>query len=287
MNDIEQMRQTAEELRLEGKSIAFVPTMGFLHEGHLSLIRKGRGIADIVVVSIFVNPAQFGPGEDYEAYPRDPEKDRGHAENEGTNILFLPEKDDLYPRDYETYIMQENLPNHLCGISRPGHFTGVMTIVAKLFNIIKPHYAVFGEKDFQQLAVIRKMTADLNFNTKILGAPIVREHDGLAMSSRNKYLSTGQRKSALSLYRALSDAKEMAAKGETRAKALIEAAVNKVSAAPETSIDYIKICDPDSLEDVAVIDRPVLMALAVKVGRTRLIDNIMLLPCRKEDEKND
>ncbi|MFW6011430.1 MAG: pantoate--beta-alanine ligase [Desulfosalsimonas sp.] len=278
INDIGQMRQTAEELRLGGKSIAFVPTMGFLHEGHLSLIRKGKGMADIVVVSIFVNPAQFGPGEDYEAYPRDPQKDRENAENEGTDVLFLPEKNDLYPRGYETYIIQENLPNYLCGISRPGHFTGVMTIVAKLFNIIRPHYAVFGEKDFQQLAIIRKMSSDLNFGTKIIGASIVREHDGLAMSSRNKYLSSGQRSSALTLYRALSDAKEMAEKGETRADVLIDAAVQTISAAPETSIDYVKICGPDTLEDVAVVDRPVLMALAVKVGHTRLIDNTILQP---------
>ncbi|MCF8109904.1 MAG: pantoate--beta-alanine ligase [Desulfobacteraceae bacterium] len=272
------MHQSARDVKRAGKSIAFVPTMGFLHEGHLSLIREARRLADIVVVSMFVNPTQFGPGEDFEAYPRDPARDSELAENEDTDILFIPEKQDLYPPGYETYIIQENLPGHLCGISRPGHFTGVMTIVAKLFNIIKPHYAVFGEKDFQQLAVIRKMVSDLNFDVKIIGSPTVRETDGLAMSSRNKYLSSGQRSSALTLYRALCDAKEMTAKGETRADALIDAAVQTISAAPETSIDYVKICDPDTLEDVAVIDRPVLMGLAVKVGRTRLIDNTILQP---------
>ncbi|MFP4452190.1 MAG: pantoate--beta-alanine ligase [Desulfobacterales bacterium] len=278
MSGIGQMQQTAREVRHGGKSIAFVPTMGFLHQGHLSLIRKAGQLANIVVVSIFVNPAQFGPGEDFEAYPRDPARDSDLAENEGTDILFVPEKQALYPQGYETYIIQENLPGHLCGISRPGHFTGVMTIVAKLFNIIKPHYAVFGEKDFQQLAVLRKMVSDLNFDVKIIGSPTVRESDGLAMSSRNKYLSSGQRSSALTLYRALSDAKEMTKKGKTKADALINAAVETISAAPETSIDYVKICDPDTLEDVAVIDRPVLMALAVKVGRTRLIDNTILQP---------
>ncbi|MFP4159401.1 MAG: pantoate--beta-alanine ligase [Desulfobacterales bacterium] len=278
MRDIEQMQETAEGLRQQGKSIALVPTMGFLHEGHLSLIRHGRQNADILVVSIFVNPTQFGPGEDYESYPRDPEKDSALAENQGADILFMPEKNDLYPRGYETYIYQESLPQHLCGLSRPGHFTGVMTIVAKLFNIIKPHYAVFGEKDYQQLAIIRKMTADLNFGIHIIGAPTVREPDGLAMSSRNKYLNQRQRNSALQLNRALSEAQEMTVKGENRARILIEAAVEKVSASPEVSIDYVKVCDPETLEDMEVVDRPALMALAAKVGRTRLIDNAMLTP---------
>lgn len=272
------MQETAEGLRQQGKSIALVPTMGFLHEGHLSLIRHGRQNADILVVSIFVNPTQFGPGEDYESYPRDPEKDSALAENQGADILFMPEKNDLYPRGYETYIYQESLPQHLCGLSRPGHFTGVMTIVAKLFNIIKPHYAVFGEKDYQQLAIIRKMTADLNFGIHIIGAPTVREPDGLAMSSRNKYLNQRQRNSALQLNRALSEAQEMTVKGENRARILIEAAVEKVSASPEVSIDYVKVCDPETLEDMEVVDRPALMALAAKVGRTRLIDNAMLTP---------
>ncbi len=257
-----------------------MPTMGFLHEGHLSLIRRGRQMADLLVVSIFVNPAQFGPGEDYDAYPRDTERDSAFAENEGTDILFMPERDDLYPRGYETYINQENLPNHLCGLSRPGHFRGVMTIVAKLFNIVKPHYAIFGEKDYQQLAVIKKMTADLNFDAQIVGAPTVREADGLAMSSRNKYLTAEQRESALTLNRALSDAKQKVARGETDVKKIIDEAFETISSSPESSVDYIRICDPDTLEDAAVINRPVLMALAVKVGRTRLIDNTILPPPR-------
>ncbi|MFO7929887.1 MAG: pantoate--beta-alanine ligase [Desulfosalsimonas sp.] len=279
VKDIKQMQETAEGFRQQGKSIAFVPTMGFLHEGHLSLIRQARQTADIMVVSIFVNPAQFGPGEDYESYPRDPEKDSALAQQQGTDVLFMPEKGDLYPEGYETYLYQQSLPQHLCGLSRPGHFTGVMTIVAKLFNIIKPHYAVFGEKDYQQLAIIRKMTADLNFDTHIIGAPTVREPDGLAMSSRNKYLNKRQRNSALAINRALSEAQQMTAKGETRARILIEAAVEKITASPEVSVDYVKVCDPETLEDMEVVDRPALMALAVKIGRTRLIDNAMLKPC--------
>lgn len=272
------MQQMAENFRRQGQTIAFVPTMGYLHQGHLSLIKKGRELADILAVSIFVNPAQFGPDEDYEIYPRDPEKDSALAAEIGTDVLFMPERQDLYPSGYETYIRQTNLPDHLCGLSRPVHFTGVMTIVAKLFNIVKPHYAVFGEKDYQQLAVIRKMTYDLNFDIKIIGAPTVRESDGLAMSSRNKYLTAQQRQSALNLFRVLKDAEQMAAKGETRPQVLAEKALDTISSAPETVVDYVKICDPETLEDVSVIDRPVLMALAVKIGQTRLIDNTLLSP---------
>lgn len=272
------MRQTAENIRGQGEAIAFVPTMGFLHEGHLSLIRQGRELADTLVVSIFVNPAQFGPGEDYEVYPRDPERDSELAARQGTDLLFMPEKKDLYPPGYETYVIQENLPRHLCGLSRPGHFTGVMTIVAKLFNIVKPHYAIFGEKDYQQLAVIKKMTRDLNFDTTIKSGPTVRESDGLAMSSRNKYLNQRQRKSALAINRALADAKDMAGRGETRADVIIDAAVSTITAQPEASVDYVRICDPETLEDAETVDRPLVMAVAAKIGQTRLIDNAVLRP---------
>ncbi|MCF8025957.1 MAG: pantoate--beta-alanine ligase [Desulfobacteraceae bacterium] len=272
------MQEAAGSIRLQGQSIALVPTMGYLHEGHLSLIKEARQMADTLVVSIFVNPLQFGPDEDYESYPRDTERDSELVENEGADVLFMPEKSELYPQGYETYITQTALPQHLCGISRPVHFSGVMTIVAKLFNIVKPHYAVFGKKDYQQLAIIRKMTADLNFDTQITGSPIVREADGLAMSSRNKYLTSGQRPSALTLYNALWQAEQMTAKGETRAQTIIDKAVSIIAKAPETDIDYVKICDPDTLEDASIINRPLVMALAVKVGQTRLIDNTMLLP---------
>ncbi len=263
---------------MQGFTIAFVPTMGYLHEGHISLMEKGRQLADVLIASIFVNPAQFGPGEDYDAYPRNPQKDSALAQKAGVDVLFMPEKNQLYPEKYETYITQSNLPRFLCGLSRPTHFTGVMTIVAKLFNIVKPHYAVFGQKDYQQLAIIRKMTHDLNFDIKIVGAPIVREPDGLAMSSRNKYLSPEQRRSALALSRALAQAQQSVATGEIRASALIETAQKTITSVRETAIDYVVIGDPETLEEVSVIDRPVLMALAVKVGQTRLIDNCILSP---------
>ena len=278
IHDIRQMRKTAETLSAQGNTIAFVPTMGYLHEGHLSLMRKGRELADTLVASIFVNPAQFAPGEDYDAYPRDPERDAALAEKAGVDILFMPHKKDLYPEGYETYITQTHLPGHLCGRSRPTHFTGVMTIVAKLFHIVQPDYAVFGQKDYQQLAIIRKMARDLDFGIDIIGGPIVRESDGLAMSSRNKYLSPSQRQSALELYRGLEEAKKAVASGETKAAALIETVGKIISPAPETDIDYIAVCDPETLADKKIIDRPALMALAVRVGETRLIDNIILYP---------
>jgi pantoate--beta-alanine ligase len=278
IHDIRQMRKKAETLRAQGNTIAFVPTMGYLHEGHLSLMRKGRDLADTLVASIFVNPAQFAPDEDYDAYPRDPERDAALAEKAGVDILFMPHKKDLYPEDYETYITQTHLPGHLCGRSRPTHFTGVMTIVGKLFHIVQPDYAVFGQKDYQQLAIIRKMARDLDFGIDIIGGPIVRESDGLAMSSRNKYLSPSQRQSALELYRGLEEAKKAVARGETRAAALIEAAGKIIGTAPETEIEYVAVCDPETLEDRETIDRPVLMAMTVRVGDTRLIDNSLLYP---------
>ncbi|OQX62687.1 MAG: pantoate--beta-alanine ligase [Desulfococcus sp. 4484_241] len=272
------MQAHAEKTRMQGKTIVFVPTMGFLHEGHLSLLREGSRHGDHLVLSIFVNPTQFAAGEDFESYPRDFEKDAAAAQKEGVDVIFAPEKANLYDDDFETYVSLEKLPNHLCGLSRPTHFRGVATIVTKLFNIVKPHAAVFGEKDYQQLAIIRRMTRDLNFDIRIIGVPIVREPDGLAMSSRNTYLAPEQRQAALSLYRSLSEAQNMVKTGETRATRLIEEARRTISAFPENSIDYVTVCDPDTLEDVALIDRPVLMALAVRVGKCRLIDNMVLHP---------
>lgn len=267
-----------ERIRQSGKTIAFVPTMGYLHEGHISLMERGRMLAEILVASIFVNPTQFGPGEDLSIYPRDIERDTALSEKAGVDFIFSPTAEELYPEGFETYISQEKLPEHLCGLSRPGHFRGVMTVVAKLFNIVKPHYAVFGEKDYQQLAVIRRMTRDLNFDTGIIGAPTVREPDGLAMSSRNKYLSETDRKSARVLFRCLSEAGRRVAEGETDAGRIIADSETAIRAEPETEIDYIKICHPGTLNDVAAIDQPVVMALAVKVGGTRLIDNLVLFP---------
>jgi pantoate--beta-alanine ligase len=263
---------------LEGGKIALVPTMGFLHEGHLSLIKEGIKRADHLVVSIFVNPTQFGPGEDLASYPRNFSKDTDLAKTAGADVIFAPDADDLYPENYQTYISLDNLPNHLCGISRPGHFKGVATVVAKLFNIVKPHVAIFGMKDYQQLAVIRQMTKDLNFDIEIIGAPTVREPDGLAMSSRNAYLSKNIRPSALSLFKALNNAQQLVSKGITDSAVLINETASLIGTYKKTSVDYISICDPKTLEDIKIVEKQVLMAIAVKVDNTRLIDNMMINP---------
>ncbi|MFP4532750.1 MAG: pantoate--beta-alanine ligase [Desulfobacterales bacterium] len=268
----------SEKLRQTGRTIALIPTMGFFHQGHLELMHEGRRLADDLVVSLFVNPTQFGPNEDYATYPRNTDRDLALAEEAGVDAVFMPEADEMYPQGFQTYVDQTDLPNHLCGLSRPDHFRGVMTVVAKLFNIIRPHIAVFGEKDYQQLAVIRQMVRDLNFNIDIRGLPTVRETDGLAMSSRNTRLGAAQRKSALSLNQTLQAMQEHVRNGETRADNLIDAAAGIINAYPGTAIDYIKISDPQTLEDVQMIDRRVLMALAVKVGDVRLIDHTLLDP---------
>jgi len=255
-----------------------VPTMGFFHEGHLSLMRKGREFGDDLVISIFVNPAQFGPQEDFESYPRDLERDLQLARKIGVDAVFTPDGLELYPEGFQTYIELEKLPNHLCGLSRPVFFKGVATVVAKLFNIVKPHVAIFGEKDYQQLTVIRRMVRDLNFDIKIIGGPTVREPDGLAMSSRNNYLTPKQRTSALTLYKSLVKAKDLLKNGVKDAGEIIQAATKLITSHPETGIDYISICDPESLDDIKTIEKPALMALAVNVGKTRLIDNMILYP---------
>ena len=272
------MQVRSNQLRNQGKTIAFVPTMGYLHEGHLSLLRLARSMADTVVASIFVNPTQFGPGEDLGAYPRDFERDQSLCRQEGVDILFYPSTAEMYGPRFQTFITLEALPLHLCGISRPAHFRGVATIVTKLFNIVKPHTAVFGQKDYQQVRVIRQMVEDLDMDIQIRSGPIVRESDGLAMSSRNAYLSPSQRPSALSLYQALCRTRDHLESGLTDAKALIQSAASLIQTLPDTAIDYIAICDPDTLEDIQTIDRPAVMALAVKVGKTRLIDNMTLSP---------
>lgn len=272
------MTSWSDRLRREGHLISFVPTMGFLHEGHLSLMKEGKRLGDKLVISIFVNPTQFGPGEDFDTYPSDLEKDFKLARDIGVDVIFTPNKADFYPQGFDTFINQEKLPNHLCGLARAGHFQGVMTIVTKLFNVVNPDIAVFGEKDFQQLAIIRRMVKDLNFNIRIIGHPTVRESDGLAMSSRNSKLTPDQRITALSLISSLKKAQNSLKNKENSATALIGNAVEFICSHPDTEIDYIKICDPDTLDDVAEIDRPVVMAMAVKVGTTRLIDNVILNP---------
>jgi len=273
-----EMQARSDRIRRLGTTIVFVPTMGFLHEGHLSLMREGKKHGEDLVVSIFVNPKQFGPGEDLEAYPRDLEKDFELVRQEGVHAVFTPDAGEMYGENFQTVVELEKLPKHLCGLSRPVFFKGVATVVTKLFNIVKPHVAVFGQKDYQQLTVIRQMVRDLNLDITVIGSPTVREPDGLAMSSRNTYLTPKQRSSALSLNQSLKNAQALVEKGLRDASEIIDAAAALIRSYPETEIDYISVCDPDTLDDVATINRPALMALAVKVGKARLIDNMILKP---------
>ena len=278
IKSIKEMRHWSDQCRRLGQTIALVPTMGYLHEGHLSLMHEGRRLGDKVVVSIFVNPTQFGPGEDLSTYPRDLERDFHLAQSAGVDILFTPNAWEVYPNGFDTYIDQEKLPDHLCGLSRPGHFKGVMTVVTKLFHIVAPQVAIFGEKDYQQLAIIRRMAKDLNFDIEIISHATVREPDGLAMSSRNVKLSSEQRKSSLSLNLALQHAQKRLHEGEIRSDRLIQEATDLILSYPGTAVDYIRICDPDTLDAVFTVDRPALMALAIKLGPVRLIDNRLLTP---------
>lgn len=265
-------------MRREGKKIVFVPTMGFLHDGHISLLRQGRKLGDDLILSIFVNPTQFSANEDLDTYPQNLANDLKLAEEAGVDAVFTPNREMMYTERYQTYVSLTDLPNYLCGISRPEHFRGVATVVTKLFNIVKPHVAVFGEKDYQQLAIIRQMVRDLNFDIEIKGGPIVREKDGLAMSSRNAYLAPEERSNALCLYKSLMMAVEMVKGGERKAEAIINRATEFITSHKDAEIDYIAICNPDTLADVETIDKPVLMALAVKLGKPRLIDNMILVP---------
>jgi pantoate--beta-alanine ligase len=270
------MTHWSREIITSGKTIALVPTMGYFHAGHLCLMRLAGQLADQVVVSLFVNSLQFAPSEDLSRYPRDLERDTRMAENENVDILFLPTDEDMYFPDYNARVRVGGITDTLCGKQRPGHFEGVTTVVAKLFNIIKPHYAVFGRKDFQQLSVIRKMVKDLNWDIEIVGHPIVREDDGLAMSSRNMYLSAEERSKALCLYNAIQHAKARFADGVTDAGLLKSEIRDIISANSGVSIDYISVVDKDTLFDKEVIDSQSVMALAVRVGGTRLIDNCFM-----------
>jgi pantoate--beta-alanine ligase len=276
IKNIHEMQETAESIRRSGKIIGFVPTMGYLHDGHVSLIRIARKRADSVVVSIFVNPAQFGPNEDFKNYPRDFKRDEKLAQEAGADIIFYPSKENIYPGGYRTYVSVEKITEVLCGSSRPGHFRGVTTVCAKLFNIVKPHFAVFGQKDAQQIVVIRRMVADLNLELEIVAGPIIREKDGLAMSSRNTYLSHEERRDALSIYQSLHRVKSMIDQGERDTGTLIHAMQERIQTEEHTRIDYIRIVNPDTLEDLERIHKKALVALAVFVGKTRLIDNLLV-----------
>ena len=274
---ISDMQSYVRKCKLDGKTIGFVPTMGYLHEGHLSLVRIARKRCDILVVSIFVNPTQFGPGEDFDKYPRDFERDKKLCEQENVDIIFAPSVEEMYPKDSVTYVdMAGEMTNVLCGKYRPGHFRGVMTVVSKLFNIVQPDIAVFGRKDGQQLAVIRRMVSDLNFPIEIIGGETVRESDGLAMSSRNKYLTEEQRKSAPALYKSLLLAKTMIENGETDSSKIVERMRDYISNSGDFKIQYIEIVDADTLTPVDKIRNKVMIALAAFLGETRLIDNIVV-----------
>lgn len=273
---VDAMQKQCEALRLSGKTIALVPTMGFFHKGHLELMRVGRRLADILAISIFVNPTQFGPSEDFQAYPRDMEGDLAGAKEVGVDLVFAPSVEEMYPDGHQTKIAVERVTMHLCGLTRPGHFDGVTTVVAKLFNIAKPHLAIFGEKDYQQLTTVKRMVKDLDMDIQIIGVPTVREPDGLAMSSRNSYLNPEERESALCLKKSLDLAREMFTQGEKDAQKIREAVERLILRHPFTEIDYINICDPMSLEDVDRIEGKAILALAVQVGKARLIDNCLI-----------
>ncbi len=256
--------------------IGFVPTMGFLHEGHVSLMRIAREQCDVLVVSIFVNPTQFGPNEDLDAYPRDFERDEALCENAGVDMVFYPEPGNMYASDASVWVDEESLSGVLCGSLRPGHFRGVCTVVAKLFNLVQPDLAVFGEKDAQQLRIIERMVRDLNFPVRIVRGPIVREADGLAMSSRNKYLSEPQRRHALCLQQSLQLARQLVAEGCLDVAELGRRMRGLIDDVPDALIDYIEFVDDASLQSVDRVRGRVLLAVAVKIGTTRLIDNAVL-----------
>ncbi|HLF24174.1 MAG TPA: pantoate--beta-alanine ligase [Burkholderiales bacterium] len=270
------MRDWSENERRQGRRIVFVPTMGFLHEGHLCLVRDARKRGHRVVVSIFVNPTQFSPSEDFAGYPRDFERDRGLLEKEQIDVLFHPPVAEMYPAGVETHVEVERLSLPLCGAARSGHFRGVATIVTKLFNIVRPHAAIFGEKDYQQLQVIRQLVRDLSMNVEIVGHPIVRESDGVAMSSRNSYLTPDERRAAVCLSQSLCKAERLFRRGEKSARAIIDRVASVLAEQPLAQVEYVKLCDAETLTDIDQIRGTALLALAVRIGRARLIDNRLL-----------
>ncbi len=273
---ISDLKAVIRDQKQRSKTIGFVPTMGYLHEGHISLVKASKRDNDFTVMSIFVNPAQFGPSEDFSRYPRDMERDSKMAEDAGVDVIFAPAVDEIYPSGYKTYVDVEDITGILCGKSRPGHFKGVTTVVNKLFNLVEPDRAYFGQKDAQQAIVIGKMVKDLNLNLEIVVCPIIREKDGLAMSSRNVYLSREERESALVLSRSLAEAAEMVRKGERDPLKVIGYLKDRIGAQQAADIDYVELVDAGNLDEVRRIEGKVLIALAVRFGRTRLIDNVVM-----------
>ena len=272
---ISEVRQIVKEWRKEGLTVGLVPTMGYLHEGHKSLIDKAVKENDRVVVSVFVNPIQFGPTEDLASYPRDLERDAKLCEEAGANLIFHPEKEEMYFDDFSSFVEVQGVSKGLCGKSRPIHFRGVCTVVTKLFNIVKPDRAYFGQKDAQQLAVVKRMVRDLNMDIEIIGCPIIREEDGLAKSSRNTYLSPEERKAAVILSKSLRLGKEAIKAGERDSKKIIEIITNNINTEKLAKIDYVEIVDPLSIENIDKIENSALVAMAVYIGKTRLIDNFI------------
>ncbi|RKX63222.1 MAG: pantoate--beta-alanine ligase, partial [Thermodesulfobacteriota bacterium] len=278
VKEISKMKEISKFWKRQGYKIAFVPTMGFLHGAHLALVKKAKELGDKTVVSIFVNPLQFGPKEDFREYPRDLERDLALLEKEKVDAVFIPETEEMYPPDFQTYVEVTKLTTGLCGAFRPGHFKGVTTVVLKLFNIINPDIAIFGEKDYQQLQVIKQMIKDLNLDIEIVAHPTVREKDGLAMSSRNIYLSSAERESAISLYKALLLAQKLVKEGEKDSQKIKEEMEKFIYSFPFTKVQYIEFVDPQTLDPIDKINKPVLCALAVYVGKARLIDNMLITP---------
>jgi len=273
---IREMREWSAEQRRQKKRIAMVPTLGFLHEGHLALVREGRRRGDLLVVSIFVNPTQFAPNEDFNTYPREFERDRKILAGEDVDILFHPSESEMYPDGYQTNVEVDQLSRFLCGAERPGHFRGVATVLVKLFNIVRPHVAVFGLKDYQQFLVVRRMVEDLNLDVEIVGSPTVREQDGLAISSRNHYLSEQERTAALCLRRALGRAEALVQQGERDGKGIIKAVTAEIANEPLARLEYVQLCDPENLEVIETIQDKALLALSVRIGKARLIDHSLL-----------
>ena len=270
---IEEMKSLRQKLT---EPVGFVPTMGYLHEGHLTLVRQAKAENPSVVVSIFVNPTQFGPQEDFTKYPRDPQRDLAILEKEKTDIVFMPSVAEMYPPHFNSWVEVSKVTDRLEGAARPGHFRGVATVVAKLFNIVQPTRAYFGQKDAQQVIVIKKMATELNMNLEIVAVPTVREPDGLAMSSRNIYLNPQERRAAIVLYQALSLAQKLWSQGETDTQRLCREMTALIQKEPRANIDYVSIADPETLEELDTVKSPAVVSLAVKIGKTRLIDNIAL-----------
>ncbi len=277
IESIETMQHRARELRQSGQILGFVPTMGYLHEGHLSLLDTARPKCDSLIMSVFVNPTQFGENEDFDEYPRDPERDEQLAREHGVDILFHPSGEEMYPENFRTYVDVEQLSEKLCGRSRPTHFRGVATIVAKLFNITRPDFAVFGQKDAQQAVIIQQMVRDMNFPVDIIVAPILREEDGLAMSSRNTYLTPEERTQALSLYRGLQHAKKTVESGQVNSNIIVNEIRSFFTEQPDVQEDYISVVDLENLNPLETISSTALIAVAAYVGTTRLIDNIIIV----------